>query len=55
MEKQTTKHVDKKEHKLSDQETLKVVLKEMKEAVPEIEKRVKEQEARVIEKRNSLQ
>ena len=51
MEKRTVRQVDKKADSLSDRQVLEVVLREMKEAVPEIERRVMEREAMTAESR----
>ena len=51
MAKRTVRQVDKKADSLSDRQVLEVVLREMKEAVPEIERRVMEREAMTAESR----
>ena len=51
MAKRTARQVDKKAASLSDREVVEIVLREMKEAVPEIERRVMEREAMTAEAR----
>ena len=51
MAKRTARQVDKKAGSLSDREVVEVVLREMKEAIPEIEMRVTEREAMAMESR----
>ena len=51
MAKRRVRQVGKQESKLSDREVVDVVLREMKEAVPEIERRVTEREAMAAESR----
>ena len=51
MAKRRVRQAGKQERKLSDREVVDVVLREMKEAVPEIERRVTEREAMAAESR----
>jgi len=51
MAKQKERQAQKKAENLSDRDVVKVVLREMKEAVPEIERRIMEREATAMELR----